>query len=201
VNDPATATCPPPPRHDYTQFFEAGALKGARIGIPRAFYYDKITPPGTKEPRGGLSPDQARLMAEAIAILKQQGAVVVDPADIPSVVDKEEKSNLLRRAKDLALAGTHGVDEVMKAQGLDAILFPGASGAAIAAPPGYPTVIVPFGTVPNAPDSSVPDGIAGKPPAFGVSFTGMACSEPRLLALAYAFEEATRRRGPPPSAP
>ena len=39
----------------------------------------------------------------------------------------------------------------MKAQKLDALLFPGAGGAAIAAKPGYPTVIVPFGTVPNAP--------------------------------------------------
>ena len=29
------------------------------------------------------------------------------------------------RARDLALAGTHGIDEVMKAQRLDALLFPG----------------------------------------------------------------------------
>ena len=39
----------------------------------------------------------------------------------------------------------------MKAQRLDALLFPGGTGAAIAAKPGYPTVLVPFGTVPNAP--------------------------------------------------
>ena len=32
-------------------------------------------------------------MAEAIAVLKQQGAVIVDPADIPSVVDKDPKNN------------------------------------------------------------------------------------------------------------
>jgi amidase len=30
-----------------------------------------------------------------------------------------------------------------------------------------------------------------------VSFTGGACSEPKLVALAYAFEQATRRRVPP----
>jgi hypothetical protein len=29
----------------------------------------------------------------------------------------------------------------------------------------------------------------------------MACSEPRLIALAYAFEQATKRRASPPSAP
>ena len=44
------------------------------IGIPRAFYYDKVTPPGEKEPRGGLEGAEAKVMAEAIAILKQQGA-------------------------------------------------------------------------------------------------------------------------------
>jgi len=95
-NDPATKACTPPPGRDYTKFLDKGALKGARIGIPRAFYYDKITAPGTTEPRGGLTPDQAKVMAEAIDVLKQQGAVIVDPADIPSVVDKDEKSNLLK---------------------------------------------------------------------------------------------------------
>jgi hypothetical protein len=29
----------------------------------------------------------------------------------------------------------------------------------------------------------------------------MACSEPRLLAFAYAFEQATKKRVPPASAP
>src|ERR1700681_4867456 len=77
-NDPATQKCPPPPGRDYTRFLNADGLKGARIGIPRAFYYDKITPPGEKEPRGGLDDDEAKVMAEAIAALKQQGAVIVD---------------------------------------------------------------------------------------------------------------------------
>ncbi|HXH07591.1 MAG TPA: hypothetical protein VNI83_13500, partial [Vicinamibacterales bacterium] len=84
---------------------------------------------------------------------------------------------------------------------LDALLFPGPSGAAIAARPGYPTVIVPFGMVPNAPTPPFPDGFGAKPAPYGVSFTGPACSEPRLIALAYAFEQATRRRVPPPGAP
>ena len=39
-------------------------------------------------PRGGLNAEQAKVMAEAIAVLKQQGAVIVDPADIPSFVAK-----------------------------------------------------------------------------------------------------------------
>ena len=34
-------------------------------------------------------------MAEAIAVLKQQGAVIVDPADIPSVVATDAAKNFL----------------------------------------------------------------------------------------------------------
>src|SRR5258708_2356147 len=286
-NDPATKTCTPPAGRDYTRFLKADGLKGARIGIPRAFFYDKTTPPGAKEPRGGLNADQAKVMTEAIAILKQQGADVIDPAEIPSIVTHDAKSNFLLwntcggandskgkdadcsvvlkygmkrdfnkwlaslgpaapvktltelrqwnithtkagairygqsnldvsdemdvqadraryeidRSKDIALGGTHGIDEAMKSNNLDALLFPGANGAAIAAKPGYPTVIVPFRTVPNAPTPPFPEGFNAKPAPLGVSFTGMACSEPRLIELAYAFEQATKRRVPPQSAP
>jgi amidase len=101
------------------------------------------------------------------------------------------------RARDLYLTATHGIDEVMKAHNLDALLLPGASGASIAARPGYPTVIVPFATVPNAPSVPFPEGFDARPSPFGVSFTGMACSEPTLLRLAYAFEQATKKRVPP----
>ena len=46
------------------------ALAGARIGIPRAAFYDS------------LSADRARVMADAIDVLKQKGAIVVDPVDL-----------------------------------------------------------------------------------------------------------------------
>src|SRR5215468_4427854 len=39
-HDPATQTCAPPAGHSYARFLRAGGLKGARIGIPRAFFYD-----------------------------------------------------------------------------------------------------------------------------------------------------------------
>ena len=116
-------------------------------------------------------------------------------------VEKDRTRYEVDRAKDLRLSAAHGIDEVMKAERLDAILFPGASGAAIAAKPGYPTVIVPFALVPNAPTPPFPAGFNAKPGPFGVSFTGMACSEPKLLELAYAFEQATKKRVPPPSVP
>ena len=283
-NDPATKACTPPPNRDYTPFLKRDALRGARIGIPRAFYYDETKVPGRERPAGGLNKEQAAVMDEAIAVLKAEGAIIVDPADIPSVLDTDPSKNIVTwglcsgangakgkdancsvvlkygmkrdfdawlaslgaaaplktltdlrvfnlthtasgairygqsnldisdemdvaadrqryeadRAKDVLLGGTNGIDAAMKAHALDALLFPGASGAAIAARPGYPTVIVPFGMVPNAPTSPFPAGFDAKPGPFGVSFTGMACSEPRLIELAYAFEQATKRRVPPP---
>src|SRR5437867_384347 len=270
ANDPATQKCTPPPNRDYTRFLKRDGLKGARIGIPRVSFYDRLTS------------DQSKVMIDAIEVLVKQGATIVDPADIPSVLDpdpekninqwnicsgvgnakgsdsncsvvlkygmkrdfnkwlaslgpsapvktltelrqwnlKHEKAGAIRygqsnldisdemdveadraryeadRAKDMALAGTHGLDEAMKSERLDALLFPGSNGSALAARPGYPSIIVPFAMVPNAaPFSSAFDA---KPGPFGVSFTGMACSEPRLIELGYAFEQATKRRVPPP---
>jgi amidase len=284
-NDPATRNCAAPPRNDYTQYLKIDALRGARIGIPRAYFYDPIAAPGDAIARGGLNPDQMQAMSEAVDVLKKKGAVIVDPADIPSIVDPDPSNNFLNwgicgqageargydddcsvvlkygmkrdfnawlaslgthapvktltqlrewneahqdagaikygqllldlsdemdltrdreryeadRAKDIRLTATHGIDEVMKQQRLDALLFPAQTGAALAARPGYPTIIVPFAKVPNAPAPSFPDGFDAKPAPFGVSFTGMACSEPKLIALAYAFEQATKRRVPPPA--
>ncbi len=94
-NDPATRTCSPPPGRDYTRFLSPDGLQGARIGIPRGFYYDSVTLPGAPGPLGGLNTDQKRVMAEAIAVLERQGAVIVDPTDIPSVVSGEAQNNLL----------------------------------------------------------------------------------------------------------
>jgi amidase len=297
-NDSATTKCKPPAGRDYTPFLKADGLKGMRIGIPRASFYEPAAPPrrlGAPTEAGGgrrgggnsLTPEQKRVMTEAIDILKQQGAEIVDPADIPSIVAKDPDKNFLLwnqcsglanargkdancsvvlkygmkrdfnawletlgpsapvktltelrewnithtnggairfgqsqldisdemdvrtdraryeadRARDLDLAATHGIDEAMKTNRLDAILFPGASGASIAAKPGYPTVMVPFGMVPNTQGAPFPPGFDPKPSPFGVSFTGLACSEPSLLKMAYAFEQATKRRVKPPSVP
>jgi amidase len=55
--------------------------------------------------------------------------------------------------------------------------------------------------VPNAPNPAFPASFHAKDAPFGVGFTGTACSEPRLIELAYAFEQATKKRVPPGSAP
>jgi amidase len=281
--DPATRTCTPAPGRDYTAFLRADALKGARIGIPRAFYYTPITLSGETRTRGGINPEQTKLMTEAIDVLRKQGAVVVDPADVPSFADTNPENNFaawdfcsgaehakgkdagcsinfkygmkrdfnawlkslgasapvktlteLREwntahakagaikygqsrldisdemdldadrarneadhQKDMRLSRTQGIDGVLQAYKLDAIFTPGGSGAGLAARAGYPIVVVPFGLLPNTGTPAYPAGFNPKSAPYGVGFTGGACSEPRLIALAYAFEQATKRRAPP----
>jgi amidase len=69
--DPATEANRDKGHRDYTQFLDASGLKGARIGVVRKMF--KVTP------RADL------VMDKALETLKQNGAVLVDPADIPSL--------------------------------------------------------------------------------------------------------------------
>ncbi len=87
---------------------------------------------------------------------------------------------------------------MLKAHKLDAFITPGGSGAGIAARAGYPIIAVPFGMVPNAPQQPFPAGFNAKPAPFGVGFVGAQCSEPKLIEIAYAFEQATKKRVAPP---
>jgi amidase len=105
------------------------------------------------------------------------------------------------RARDILLTATNGIDATMRAGDFDALLFGGSSSAGLAARPGYPTVIVPFGFIPNEPTPPLPDGFNAGPVPYGISFTGSAFQEATLIKLAYAFEQATKRRESPPSAP
>jgi amidase len=283
-HDPATSLCSPPPGRDYTRFLRLAGLRGKRIGIPRAFYYDAITLPGGTSASGGINASQRAVTDDVIAVLKAQGAIVVDPANIPSVLDQNPNNNnavigtcagfkatdtncstvfkygfkrdfaaylaslgptapvksltelrqfntanasqnairyrqdlldtsdemnlttdLVRytadRARDIFLADAHGIREAMTVNTLDALLFPGSSSAGIAARAGFPTVIVPFGFIPNAPNPAFPAGFNAKDQPYGVGFTGTECSEPKLLEIAYAFEQASKKRVPPPSTP
>jgi len=135
------------------------------------------------------------LAHERAGALKYGQARLDGSDELDLEADREEYE--ADRARDLFLNGEHGIDEVMIGLELDALLFPGSSSAGIAAKPGYPTVMVPFGFLDSS-SRNMPEGFDPKPRPSGVSFTGMACSEPRLLELAYAFEQASLRRVAPP---
>ncbi len=277
-NDPRTSECQAPPNRDYMPFLKADALKGMRIGIPRAGIYTAHTFPGKAKPFPGLKPDELESMEAAIAALKAAGAEVVDPVELPSLVATDVAknitahficqlpndgkaaddycSNVLRygmkrdfnlwlaslgegapvktlaefrawntahqadgairygqgrldaadavdlekdkaryernRAEDLVLTREEGLDAALTTHKLDAIMFPEANGANYATKAGYPIVVVPFGMAINYAEGA--QGSQEKTRPFGVSFVGAHCQDPKLLGIAYAFEQATKKR-------
>jgi amidase len=69
--DPATEASAGHRHADYTQFLDPNGLAGARIGVARAVYF-------------GYSEHADAVVNAAIDVMRQQGATVVDPADIPT---------------------------------------------------------------------------------------------------------------------
>jgi amidase len=248
--DAATTDAATKGRRDYTGSLDANGLKGARLGVVRKGLM-------------GYSAATDRVMEDAIADMKRQGAVIVDPADIPTlgqfddseanVLAYEFKDDIAKYlawvgptasvhsladiiafntrekdrempyfgqdrmedsqkrgpltdaayraalAKDHDLARTKGIDAVMDKWHLDALIAPtggppwltdlangdyaenGSSTPAAVA--GYPHITVPGGYVFGLP--------------IGISFFGRAWSEPELIKLAYAYEQATKHRKAP----
>jgi amidase len=244
-----------PAAADYSRALDPDGLKGARIGVVRNKLF-------------GYSPAADRLAERAIAVMKERGATVVDPANIPTLgkfgdsefdvllhefksdVNKyfawlgptapvhslkeviafndahpdeempyfgqeilamaEKKGPLTSIAYKAALAKNHrmtrtlGIDAVMTRLRLDALVAPTGS-------PAWPTDLVNGDGAVGGSDAQTPStvtSVAGYPhitvPAgfvrglpVGISFFGRAWSEPTLIKLAYAFEQATRHRKPP----
>jgi amidase len=109
------------------------------------------------------------------------------------------KSYLDALKKDHKLSRDEGIDAVMRKYKLDALVAPTAG-------PGWCTDLINGDHI--AGGSSTPAAVAGYPninvPAgyawgmpVGISFFGAANSEPLLIKLAYAYEQATRHRRPP----
>ena len=125
-------------------------------------------------------------VGQEILLMAQQKGPLTEPA----YLDALDRSRRLARA---------GIDSLLTAHGLDALLAPTGSPAwtidrlngdhflgassTPAAVAGYPSVTVPAGLVVGLP--------------VGISFIGTAWSEPVLLRLAYAYEQATQMRRPP----
>ena len=122
------------------------------------------------------------------------------------------------RARDLFLTRTCGLDPLYTGvvpqschdQGVvaatlpscvthphDAVLFPANFGANAPARAGYPSIIVPAGRFPNPAKASIDAADPAFHPRrspFGVTFSGPAFSEPKLIGFAYAYEQASRCR-------
>jgi len=112
-------------------------------------------------------------------------------------LDSQEYKNALERM--LRYSRQEGIDKVMKGLNLDAIVSTTGSPAWVtdqvngdnysisssspSARAGYPVITVPMGEI---------DGLP-----VGISFFGRAWSEPVLLEVAYAFEQATQKRFAP----
>jgi amidase len=248
-DDPYTAASEGKSFTNYTQFLDLNGLKGVRVGVARKYF--------------GFSEGVDGIMAEAIDIMKKQGATIVDPADIDTFgkfddseatvlnyelkadmakylaglgpacpvktladlidfnnrnaqkempyfgqdifIKSQEKGPLTAREyidaleKNHRLARTEGIDAVMDKNKLDALVAPTGSPAWLtdlvngdhfaggsanaAAVAGYPNINVTAGMMFGLP--------------VGISFFGRAWSEPTLIKLAYAFEQATQVRKPP----
>ena len=63
-------------QRDYTKFLDPAGLRGARIGVARAKFF-------------GYHDATDRAAESALDVLRREGAMVIDPANIPSVVDPE----------------------------------------------------------------------------------------------------------------
>jgi amidase len=114
----------------------------------------------------------------------------------PGLEAREYKEAL---ANNLRYAREEGIDKVMREHKLDALVAPtggpawltdyvngdhyGGSFSSPAAVAGYPHVTVPAGQVRGLP--------------VGLSFVGGAWSEAALIGMAYAYEQASRRRRAP----
>ena len=288
--DPATAACLEPGKclTDYTKFLKKGALKGARIAVPKRGFW------ANDDGSIFLSVSQEKVMNDAIAVLRAQGATVED-FDIPDLDEvfafgtcvslpipktcttvliygfkhdlnayldafgpgitvaggttrtlgdvinfnnnftigttkvglkygqtialaadsldtrpgsADTARYLSDRKKDLDLSRTRGLDPIYKKY--DAVLFPANFGANLPARAGYPSIVVPGGFVVNPAASQSPNdpkptpfpaGFNAKPAPFGVTFSGPAFSEAKLIGYAYAFEQATHHRVAPASTP
>ncbi|KAF9620774.1 hypothetical protein IFM89_014507 [Coptis chinensis] len=92
-------------------------------------------------------------------------------------VEKQVLKNLKKLSED-------GLVKLMKENKLDALVTPGADIAPVLAIGGFPGI-------------NVPAGYDTKGVPFGINFGGLKGSEPKLIEIAYSFEQATKIRKPP----
>lgn len=86
-DDTATSVPERKAAKDYTQFLKPGGLKGARLGVARNYF--------------GFHDMVDAVMNEALDVLKREGAILIDPAEIPAMdkVGEFENTVLLYELK------------------------------------------------------------------------------------------------------
>jgi len=87
-NDPTTEPLKSQPRKDYRQFLIRDSLKGIRVGVMRQ--------------SAGFHEEVDAVFNRAIETLRAEGAIIVDPANIPTLgkFDADEQTVLLYEFKD-----------------------------------------------------------------------------------------------------
>ena len=160
---------------------------------------------GPGAPVGSLSDVIAFNNAHAAEALKYgqilaelSNSIDISPGSDDTAQYTASRAEDIVRSRGALNAVYNGPDGIRgTADDFDAILFSANSGAGIPAKAGYPSITVPGGFAAPAPLPAAPTN----PVPSGVTFSGRAFSEPRLIGLAYAFEQATKHRQAPASTP
>ena len=154
---------------------------------------------GDKAPVKSLTDLRAFNTAHARAGAIRYGQANLDISDEMDVVADRARYES-DRARDVTLAGDRGFKAAIDANKLDALMFPGWNISNLASRPGYPEIVVPLGVTAGGGGGGAnpfPAGFDPRPSPYGAAFVGLACSEPTLFEIAFAFEQATKRRVPP----
>ncbi|XP_057752123.1 probable amidase At4g34880 isoform X2 [Arachis stenosperma] len=130
-----------------------------------------------------------RSLADVIAFNKKHSKLEkIDEYGQDLMLEAQKTSGIGKQLNGALLNMTrlskNGFEKLMKRNKLDAVVAPFSSFSSILAIGGYPGVMVPAGYEKGAP--------------FGICFGGLKGSEPKLIEIAYSFEQATKLRKPPP---
>ncbi|CAN1247769.1 Probable amidase At4g34880 [Linum perenne] len=163
------------PPGGYKQFLKKDGLRGKRLGILAINHY-----------LAQLVKSPVRSLADIIAFninnpdlenTKEYGQELFIAAEKTNGMGKQE----MDAVESMNKLSEQGLEAVMKQHELDAMVTVGSDVAAVYAIGGYPGISVPAGY-----DSK------GKP--FGLVFGGLKGTEPKLIEISYAFEQATSAR-------
>ncbi|CAD6218090.1 unnamed protein product [Miscanthus lutarioriparius] len=160
------------PHGGFTQFLRIQGLKAKRIGVLDVFFqgYDDMQ-------LAVIAFNEAHPVEER---LKDFGQPDLIAAEKTNDIGTRERA-AIQRLKEIS---TNGLEKLMKEHQLDAIVAPNSDASSVLAVGGYPGIAVPAGY-----------DRQGVP--FAICFGGLKGYEPRLIEIAYAFEQATKVRRPP----